>query len=445
MTLHPSSQALDQALGGGGSGAGEVLSPAALASGETDDYNPTDFSESIGTLRLTPDSAGSTLTGIVGGVAQRELRIINISTTASLSFAHDSAASAAGNRFLNPDEQTVRLAPGGSLTLWHDPTTSEWRTQLPRSGEGLSPWRVTHRAAGTLPQTATEPLFTSAGGLVRIYAIFGRCTTILGAVGNQLKLIYDPTSGATDVPLTPTTLASASLPIGTWAYKRNGSLLQSDNAGAAIAISTFVSPIPESLLIEPGNISLNTILDQTGSMEWWCIWEPFDVGATLVATGATSTEYVPSLQQRTNRAAATLPQTTVQSLFTVSNGPAIVQVLGRVTTVLGASASVVRLIANPSSAGLDSNMSGLVSLSGFAAGRWVWPTGNAGDAMLVSPGTSADDVTQTSGGGGTSPNNIGVVVSEGDIRLDASDNQTGEMEWYALWIPLEKGVVVTAV
>lgn len=128
--LHGKLHGLDETVGGGAS-VGEVLSPAALAAGETDDYNPTNFSESVGTLRLTPDSAGSTLTGLVGGTAQREIRIKNLSASATLTFAHNSSASAAGNRFIGPNGQPVTLKPYGTINAWYDEAVTAWQVEQP--------------------------------------------------------------------------------------------------------------------------------------------------------------------------------------------------------------------------------------------------------------------------------------------------------------------------
>ena len=98
-----------------------AITPAALASGSTNDYAPTGFATAR-VLRLTPNAAGSTLTGLAGGAAGRVVTLINIGGPL-ISLADESASSAAANRFATP----VSISSTQCCTCWYDGDSSRWR------------------------------------------------------------------------------------------------------------------------------------------------------------------------------------------------------------------------------------------------------------------------------------------------------------------------------
>lgn len=108
------------------------ISPAALAAGSTADYAPAGLATAT-VLRLTPNGAGSTLTGLTTGSDGRRIFIFNISTTADLTLLHDDgASSAAANRFLCPNNVSVIIPPNGGVSLVYDNTTTRWRVVTPQ-------------------------------------------------------------------------------------------------------------------------------------------------------------------------------------------------------------------------------------------------------------------------------------------------------------------------
>lgn len=99
------------------------ISPSALASGSTNDYAPTGFS-SARIVRIAGDAAGSTLTGIAGGVANRIVTLVNVGSTL-ITLKAESASSTAANRFgLSSD---AALSAGYGADIWYDGTSSRWR------------------------------------------------------------------------------------------------------------------------------------------------------------------------------------------------------------------------------------------------------------------------------------------------------------------------------
>lgn len=146
-----------------------------------------------------------------------------------------------------------------------------------------SPWLWTPRLAANLPQTATEALFTVIGGRCRVSLVIGRVTTALSADVSSGKLLYDPTDGAADSDITAA-VALASLAQGLWLWVSGTTLVISTNGGAALTTSGFVAA-PQNgnaFMAEPGNISLNTTGNQTGQIEWYCAWRPWEAGARVV-------------------------------------------------------------------------------------------------------------------------------------------------------------------
>jgi fibronectin-binding autotransporter adhesin len=102
-----------------------AISPAALASGSTNNYNPAGLSTTY-TLRLGADVANSTLTGLVAQTGGAMRQICNLGS-GSLTLANEDGGSTAANRFVG----SITLAAPGSgrscTTVWYDTTSSRWR------------------------------------------------------------------------------------------------------------------------------------------------------------------------------------------------------------------------------------------------------------------------------------------------------------------------------
>lgn len=99
-----------------------VRTPAPLAPGNNNDYDP----QGADVLRLTPDPAGSTITGIAGGYMGREIVLVNV-TDNPLTIAHVDTNSAFENRINIPNSVNIMLGRNASVTLRYDATTQRWR------------------------------------------------------------------------------------------------------------------------------------------------------------------------------------------------------------------------------------------------------------------------------------------------------------------------------
>ena len=102
--------------------------PTALAAGTTNDYTVGGSLGSRNLFRLTPDAAGSLVTGFSGGATNLFCRMFNIGTgTAELTLGHQNAGSTAANRIICPGEVDFIVLPGDSFCVWYDGSTSRYR------------------------------------------------------------------------------------------------------------------------------------------------------------------------------------------------------------------------------------------------------------------------------------------------------------------------------
>lgn len=108
-----------------------AISPAALAAGNTNNYNPTDLANTFA-LRLSGNVVTSVLTGLTAPSAGalngdgRTHLLVNIGAN-PIDITNEDAASTAANRFLTVTGATVTLAQNATMLLWYDTTSDRWR------------------------------------------------------------------------------------------------------------------------------------------------------------------------------------------------------------------------------------------------------------------------------------------------------------------------------
>lgn len=138
------------------------------------------------------------------------------------------------------------------------------------------------RATATLPQTATQAVFTISVGRVLVVGLVGEVTTAIGAgVTPDLKLIYNPTAAGTSFDLC-TAVSIASDAVGQMYYIAGdvatpGALLVAGSVGQANPV--FTKP----LMLSEGDIEINMDESVTGSVSWSIIYVPWDADASVVA------------------------------------------------------------------------------------------------------------------------------------------------------------------
>jgi hypothetical protein len=100
-----------------------IISPAALAA-QVDNWNPTGIAYAD-TVRILL-TGNQNISGIVPSGDYR-IRLVNRDDTDTATLLHESAASAAANRFSLPNAANLAMPPGSVVRLEYDPTSLRWR------------------------------------------------------------------------------------------------------------------------------------------------------------------------------------------------------------------------------------------------------------------------------------------------------------------------------
>jgi len=135
---------------------------------------------------------------------------------------------------------------------------------------------------------------------------------------------------------------------------------------------------------------------------------------------------------RVDKAAATLPATATQNLFTVSGGRvAIRAIVGEVTVIVQTQACNAKLRSTPT-VGTVLDLCGVLDISADEAGTLYGITGTFATALV---GANA--------GGSVLPS-LPVVVPVGVIGLNTSATNTGATKWTLWYVPLDEGALVVS-
>jgi len=173
-----------------------AISPAALAAGSTNDYNPAGLS-TTSRIRQATNAAGSTLTGLVAQT-DGQIRIIENLSGGTLTLANENAGSAAANRFTCPGSVDLAVPVGGTIVLIYDLTGARWRVTAHTTSGGSS----TFTSLTTQGFTIAPPLTPAAlgGGTTNNYNPAGLATSTwirqAGVLGSTIGGLVAQPSGA---------------------------------------------------------------------------------------------------------------------------------------------------------------------------------------------------------------------------------------------------------
>jgi hypothetical protein len=140
--------------------------------------------------------------------------------------------------------------------------------------------RVANATAGiTVPQNATNTIFTVAGGRVLITSLIGQVKTIIAGTTPSLKLIATPTVGSANDLCTATAITGDE--VGTL-YSPPGA------TGSALGVSGSgsggVTGQSAPIIAATGTIGQNvSAADATGAIQWTLTYVPLDNGASVTA------------------------------------------------------------------------------------------------------------------------------------------------------------------
>lgn len=146
------------------------------------------------------------------------------------------------------------------------------------------PWtrnlrNIEERATKVLPQTLDEALFRITG-YVRIFNIIGVVTTVIQTQANNTKLKHNPSGVGSDVDLCAVLDISADA-VGQ-VYSIVG-VLATALKSTTLWIVAPADNIPgNGLILGPGDIELDCAASNTGSVKWFCEWQPVSGDGNLV-------------------------------------------------------------------------------------------------------------------------------------------------------------------
>jgi hypothetical protein len=139
------------------------------------------------------------------------------------------------------------------------------------------------------------------------------------------------------------------------------------------------------------------------------------------------------LGTKVDRATATIPQTAQAAIYTVSGGRVIVtSLVGEVTTVMGGTATTVKVTSNPTT-GTDVDLTSATAVTSKEVGSLITLPLTLGGALVVN-----------SAGAGETPGALGFLVPIGTIDLVTSASDTGSIKWSLTYIPYDDGASVAA-
>ena len=135
---------------------------------------------------------------------------------------------------------------------------------------------------------------------------------------------------------------------------------------------------------------------------------------------------------RVSKAAADLPQTGVQNLFTVSVGRVIVMAMvGEVTTIMGATANNTKINSNPT-VGTTSIVASNLATENDEAGT-IYHVEGDGTALVGVAAGHCPCLAQ-----------IRWICPIGTIELETAGNNTGATKWDLWYFPLDEGASVVS-
>lgn len=135
---------------------------------------------------------------------------------------------------------------------------------------------------------------------------------------------------------------------------------------------------------------------------------------------------------RVDRATAALPQTVAASIFTVTGGRVIVNMLlGQVTTIIQTQTNNTKVKSVPT-VGSTVDLCAVKDITALEAG-----------GLLVVNGVAATALTQANAGA-IIAETVPVVVAAGAIQLDCAASNTGSVKWSIWYVPFDDGAYITA-
>ena len=135
---------------------------------------------------------------------------------------------------------------------------------------------------------------------------------------------------------------------------------------------------------------------------------------------------------KVSKAAATLPATTTQTIFTIAGGRVFVALLlGEVTTVVQAQVNNLKVTSAPTT-GTAVDLASNLDINADEAGTLYLVEGDGTALVGANAGAALSGVGKP-----------GFIVPIGVIRIETSATNTGATKWDIFYVPLDTGAVIT--
>jgi len=133
------------------------------------------------------------------------------------------------------------------------------------------------------------------------------------------------------------------------------------------------------------------------------------------------------------RPAGTLPASTQAALFDINGGKIeLIDIVGKVTTVIQTQANDTKLIANPAS-GSDTDVCAALNISADAAASRYSISGTFGNALINTAAGVPLAIQATS-----------FLLQKGTLDIDCAATNTGAIEWVMRYRKIDPEAYVTA-
>lgn len=135
-------------------------------------------------------------------------------------------------------------------------------------------------SAKTVPQNATQTVFTVTGGRIAIVALTGVVTTIIGGTTPSAKYVSTPTTGTATDLCTATAITSAEVGAQMAIPGPIGSALNIGTTKTSGAVTGQTAPV----IVPAGTLGFNvSAADATGAVQHTLVYVPLDAGAQVTA------------------------------------------------------------------------------------------------------------------------------------------------------------------
>ena len=144
--------------------------------------------------------------------------------------------------------------------------------------------RFAQTAAKTVPQAATQTVFTITGGRIMVTLLYGLVSTVIAGTTPAAKYVATPTTGSANDMCTALTITADEVGMMWQLPSAVGSaLIGAAAAGKSGSVSGNTGGLCGQI-VAPGTIGFNvSAADATGAVIHTLCWVPLDAAATVAA------------------------------------------------------------------------------------------------------------------------------------------------------------------